>query len=106
MQLIRHGLTHRVYERLGVLEVQFLAPDADQRLPGLFLGELLILHWGNRQGESASLPCTLWTQLATVEAGGWASANVVEVVIPVSLALDNGIWVPVIGGIEEPGRGR
>ena len=85
-QLIRHKLTRRVHERLGVLEVQFLSRDADRLLPVLLDGELLILRWGNRRGESASLPCT-WTQLATVEAGGWASANVVDVVIPASLAV-------------------
>ena len=99
-QLIRHGLTHRVYDRLGVLEVQFLARDADRLLPVMVDGELLILRWGNRQGESASLPCSLWTQLATVEAGGWAAANVVEILIPASLALDSGIWVPVASGIR------
>ena len=46
------------------------------------------------------MPCSLWTQLATVEAGGWAAANVVEVVIPASLALDSGIWLPVTSGIR------
>jgi hypothetical protein len=57
----------------------------------------MILRWGNRRGESASLPCP---QLATVEASGWAAANVVEVVIPASLALDAGIWSPVASGIR------
>ena len=69
-QFIRHGLTHSVYDRLGVLEVQFLARDADRLLPVMIDGELLMLRWGNRQDESASLPCSLWTKLATVEAGG------------------------------------
>ena len=99
-QLIRHGLTRRIHDRLGVLEVQFMSRDADRLLPVLLDGELLVLRWGNRKGESASLPCTLWTQLATVEAGGWAAANVVEVVIPASLALDSGIWVPVASGFR------
>ena len=99
-QLIRHDLTRRVHDRLGVLEVQFLAHDADRLLPVLIGGDLLILRWGNRRGESVSLPCTLWTQLATVEAGGWAAANVEEVVIPAALALDSGIWVPVAGGVR------
>ena len=98
VQLIRHGLTRRVYDRLGVLEVQFLSRDADRLLPVLLDGEVLIVRWGNRRGESgesASLPCSLWTQLATVEAGGWAAANVVEVVIPASLSLDSGLSVPI-----------
>ena len=38
--------------------------------------------------------------MATVEAGGWATAIVVEVVIPATLALDAGIRVPVSGGIR------
>ena len=99
-QLIRHNLTRRVHERLGVLEVQFLSRVADRLLPAMVDGELLILRWGNHRGESAALPCSLCTQLATVEAGGWAAANVVEVVIPAALALDAGIWSPVAGGIR------
>ena len=61
------------------------------------------LRWGNRQYESESLPCSLWTQLATVEAGGWTAANVEEAIIPASLALDSGIWVPVAVGIHCEG---
>ena len=80
--------------------MQFLSRDSERLLPVLLDGELLILRWGNRRGESASLPCSLWTQLATVEAGGWAKANVVEVVIPAALALDSGIWIPVAGGVR------
>ena len=35
-----------------------------------------------------------------MEAGGWAAANVAEVVIPAALALDSGIWSPVATGIR------
>ena len=103
VQLIRHGLTRRVHDRLGVLEVQFLSRDADRLLPVMLDGELLILRWENRRGESASLPCTLWKRLATVEAGGWAAENVVEVVIPATLIQDSGMgagrrWHPRPGG--------
>ena len=41
-QLIRHSLTHRVYDRLGVLEVQFLTRDAERLLPVMIDGELLL----------------------------------------------------------------
>ena len=64
VQLMRHGLTRRVNERLGVLEVQFLSRAAYRLLPVMLDGELLILRWRNSRGESASLPCSLWTQLA------------------------------------------
>lgn len=42
-------------------------------------GELLILRWGNRRGESEKLRPTLWALTATIEAGGWAEASAEDV---------------------------
>ena len=69
--------------------MQFLSCDSDRLLPVLIDGELRVLRCWNRCGESASLPCSLWTQLTTVEAGEWAAANNGEAVIPATLALDS-----------------
>ena len=99
-QLVQHGLTRRVHDRLGVLEVQFLAREAERILPVMIGGELRILRWGNRRGESASLPLTLWTQQATVEAGGWKDANVEEVIIPAAFGVDGGIWFAMKTGVR------
>ena len=63
-------------------------------------GALQVVRWGNRRGESDQLPPTLWTQLATIEAGGWADAQAEEVVIPAALGRDGGIWFPVKTGIR------
>ena len=38
--------------------------------------------------------------MATVEAGGWAAANIGEAVIPATLALDSRIRFPVTSGIR------
>jgi hypothetical protein len=69
-QLIRHGPTHRVHDRLGVLEVYLLAKEKPRLLPVLIGSELRVFRWGNRRDESPNLPTTLWKQLSTVEAGG------------------------------------
>jgi hypothetical protein len=39
-------------------------------LPVWLDGQLRIVRWGNRRGQSRHLPLTAWTSLATVEAGG------------------------------------
>ena len=74
--------------------------DSDRLLHVLSGGELRFLRWSNRRGESASLPCTLRTQLATAEVGGWKDTSVTEVIIPATLALESGIWFPVTSGIR------
>ena len=50
------------------------------------------MRWGNRRGESPNLPCTAWTQLGTVENGGWGDRIVESVVIPAAMGLDKGVW--------------
>ena len=63
-------------------------------------GVLRVLPWGNRRGDSPKLPPTLWTSLATIEAGGWGDARIEERMIPATLAFDNGIWYAVSVGVR------
>src|SRR4051812_14200937 len=88
----RHGLARRVHERGGEPEVRFLLGDAERVLPVWLGGRLQVLRWGTRRGEGRVLPCTAWTRLATLEAGGWGPE---EGVVPASLGLDGAIWFRV-----------
>jgi hypothetical protein len=88
----RHGLGRRLYDRGGEREVHFLFADAERLLPVWHNGQLRILCWGNRRGESPRLPFTAWTQLGTVEGGGWGEMRVEPVVIPATMGLDKGVW--------------
>jgi hypothetical protein len=101
---------HRVHERGGEPEVQFLVRDADRVLPVWQEGRLRIIRWGNRRGQSRVLPCTAWTWAATLEQGGWGEREAVPVVIPATMGLDRGVWFRVREGIrgvvvqDEQGR--
>src|SRR5262249_60202400 len=68
--LEQDDLRRRVHERGGEREVQFLFRDYMPILPVWHEGHLRLVTWGNRRRESRRLPCTGWTWLATVEAGG------------------------------------
>ena len=96
----QHDLGVRVYHRLGVPELHFLTREEPRLLPVLLDGVLRILSWGNRRGDSSKLPLTLWTSLATIEAGGWGEARIEEAVIPATLAFDSGIWYAASGGVR------
>jgi hypothetical protein len=108
----RHGLERRVYDRGGEREVQFLFADAERVLPVWRNGQLQILCWGNRRGESARLPCTAWTHLDTIEGGGWGERRLELAVIPATMGLDNGVWYRIRQGmrglvvVDESGRPR
>jgi hypothetical protein len=98
--IARHGLGRRIYDRGGEREVQFLFADAERLLPVWCHGRLEVLRWGNRRGESAQLPCTAWTQMDTVEDGGWGECGIEPVVIPASMGLDKGMWFGISQGIR------
>jgi hypothetical protein len=101
MELIgRHRLRRRICDRGGEREVQFLFADAERLLPVWRNGQLQIIRWGNRRGESPRLPYTAWTQLGTVEGGGWGERNVGPVVIPATMGLDRGVWYRIWQGIR------
>jgi hypothetical protein len=99
--ITRHGLERRIHERGGEREVQFHFADAERMLPVWHDGRLEVLRWGNRRGESVRLPCTAWTQLDTVENGGWGECGVEPVVIPASMGLDKGVWFGISQGIRS-----
>lgn len=94
----RHGLGRRVYERGGEREVRFLLEDRERLLPVWLDGRLQLARWGNRRGESRSLPPTAWTWLATLEGGGWKEWE--PVVIPATVGLDRGVWFRVREGVR------
>ena len=62
-------------------------------LPVWHEGQLRLVRWGTRRDESQILPPTGWTWQASVESGGWGAAELHPVVIPATLAIENGIWV-------------
>jgi len=96
----RHNLARRICERGGEREVQFLFAEAERLLPVWRNGQLQILRWGNQRGESRHLPCTAWTQLATLESGGWGESVVEPVVIPATMGRDRGVWYRIQQGIR------
>ncbi len=96
----RHGLRARVHERGGEPEIQFLLGDGDRVLPAWLDGRLQIVRWGNRRGQSATLPYTAWTWQATVEAGRWGEWGAQPVVIPATMGLDRGVWYQVREGVR------
>jgi hypothetical protein len=80
--------------------VQFLFRDHTPYLPVWHEDRLLRMHWGNRRGESRRLPCTGWTWLSTVEAGGWAGFGAEAVDVPATLGLENGVWFQIRQGVR------
>jgi hypothetical protein len=98
--MAQHALERRIHDRGGEREVQFLFADAERVLPVWRSGRLEILRWGNRRGESAELPCTAWTQLDTVEGGGWVQRGAEPVVIPATMGLDKGVWYRIRQGMR------
>jgi hypothetical protein len=98
--IARHGLERRICDRGGEREVQFLFSDAERILPVWRDGQLEVLRWGNRRGESAQLPCTAWTQIDTVEYGGWGGRPVEPAIIPATMGLDKGVWYCIRQGIR------
>jgi hypothetical protein len=108
----RHGLKRRVHDRGGETEVRFLFAHRERVLPVWLDGELQVLPWGNRRGESRALPCTGWTRQASVEAGAWGERELQPVVVPATLGLDKGVWYRIRQGVrgvvvaDEGGRQR
>jgi hypothetical protein len=91
---------HRVHERGGEPEVRFLLHDRQRVLPVWLDGRLQVVRWGNRRGQSRRLPCTAWTRLETVEAGGWGDREPIPVVIPATMGVDRGVWFAIREGVR------
>jgi hypothetical protein len=61
-------------------------------------GQLQILRWGARRGQSRGLPLTAWARTDTLQAGGWGGLEPERVVIPATMGLDRGVWFRVREG--------
>src|ERR1700722_9744246 len=96
----QHNLARLVHTRDSEREVRFLFAAAERRLPVLVDGQLAVVRWGNRRGESWRLPLSGWTWRMSVEAGAWTESGAESVVISARLGLDRGIWFLVREGIE------
>ena len=88
----RHGLERRLYDRGAAGEYRFYYRDRRPRLPVWRDGQLQVVRWGNRCGQSRCLPRTGWTWLSTIREGGWSGLEAVPVDIPATYALDGGVW--------------
>jgi hypothetical protein len=96
----RHGLERLTHERGGEKELQFHFGIAVPQLPVWHDGQLRIVRWGCRRGESRVLPIGGWTKQTTVESGYWSQAGAELVDIPASLGLDNGVWYAARQGMR------
>jgi hypothetical protein len=106
----RHHLRRKVHDLDGRQQVRFLYGDHERVLPVRSKGQLLLVRWGCRRGDSRVLPCTGWTWRKTVEGGGWKDVGVKEVVIPATQYLGGDIWFGgrqgVRGVLARDERGR
>jgi hypothetical protein len=96
----RHGLDRRAHERGGEPEIRFFYRHRRPQLPIWRNGQLQVVRWGNRLGQSRFLPRAGWTWKASVDGGDWRHLDAVHVDIPATLALDLGVWYRVRQGIR------
>src|SRR5262245_62091882 len=91
----QHGLKHRVHDRGGEKEVRFLWRQQERLLPVWHEGQLRLVRWGCRRGESKVLPCTGWTWQESVEEGCWAVWEAEPVDIPATMGFEGGVWFTI-----------
>ena len=96
----RHHLEPRLRDRGGERELWFLWAAAERLLPVWHEGKLQLLRWGNRRGESRSLPTTAWARLESFAAGTWAPWRPVEAIVPATLGLDGRVWYRIRQGVR------
>jgi hypothetical protein len=88
------------HERAGEREVQFHFGRADACLPVWHEGQLRVVRWGCKRGESRALPVGGWTRLATVESDYRLECRAEMVEIPAALGLDGGVWYSIRQGLR------
>jgi hypothetical protein len=93
-----HSLSKRVHCRGGEDEVRFLYRAPERVLPVWYGGQLRIVRWGSRTGQT--LPATGWTWRASVEGGLWADWAGESVIIPATLGYEGGVWFKIRVGIQ------
>ena len=96
----KHQLDRRIFARGGEQEIRFLTHQAERLLPIWHQGQMRLVRWGCRRGDSKILPCNVWTWKASVEAGRWADWHGESVEIPATLGLENGVWFRILQGIR------
>jgi hypothetical protein len=96
----QHQLETLAHERGGEKELQFHLATARPLLPVWHEGQLRIVCWGCRRGDSRVLPVGGWTKRTTVESGYWSQGGVEEVAVPAALGLDGGVWYAIRQGVR------
>jgi hypothetical protein len=96
----RHGLDGLAHERGGERELQFPYAAAVPLLPAWHEGQLRLVRWGCRRGESRALPVGGWTKQATVESGYWSACGAELVEVPAALGYDGGVWYAIRQGVR------
>jgi hypothetical protein len=96
-----HGLEKRVHERGGEKESRFLWRD-DEQVPLVWLpdGQLRLVAWGNRRGESDCQPSTGGASQRTFQEGGWGDFSPTPVDVPATLCRDGDVWFAVRQGVR------
>ena len=94
----RHHLGRLAHERGGEKELQFHFAAGVPLLPGWHEGQLRVVRWGCRRGESRVMPLGGWTRQARVESGYWSQCGAEAVDVPAALGLDGGVWCAIRQG--------
>ena len=92
-----HQLSKLIHDRGGELELWFLKNVPHPILPVYHDGQYRIVAWGSHTGQ---LPRSGVTWKETVESGRWSTSEAVQVEIPATLGLHNGIWFPINRGAQ------
>jgi hypothetical protein len=101
LRLIDHHRLHALaHERGGEKELQFHFAANVPPLPVRHEGQLRIVRWGCRRGESRVLPVGGWTRLTRVESGYWSECGAEAVDVPASLGLDGGVCYAIRQGVR------
>jgi hypothetical protein len=94
-----YKLTRFVHERSGEREFRFDYRAREPMLPVWHEGQLKIVPWGCRRGDSRVLPSTGWARLMTVKSGAWSEWSPEPVEIPAALGFDAGVWFAIREGV-------
>jgi hypothetical protein len=87
----QHRLEALAHDRGGEKELQFHFAATVPMLPVRHEGQVRIVRWGCRRGESRVLPVGGWTRLTRVESGYWSECGAEAVEVPASLELHGGV---------------
>jgi hypothetical protein len=96
----RHGLDSLAHREGEQHELRFHFAAAVPLLPAWHEGQLRLVRWGCRRGESRALPVGGWTKQATVESGYWSGCGAEAVDIPAALGYDGGVWYAIRQGLR------